>query len=167
MKRIIYFPLSLLMFVFFLPCLFGFQKSDSIKTITRPYLGVYACEKLVFGGIDYTKHAQDLKIELCSNGKLVATAKDAAGKIRKESAAQRHSASLIAKDVASRTYVPYYLTVFIEAAVGSGAHDGNYSASVTEERTCRSQNVGMEMNLGHRTPHFKSHGQRSGRFGRD
>ena len=77
----------MLIFVFFLPCLFGFQKSDSIKTITRPYLGVYACEKLVFGGIDYTKHAQDLKIELCSNGKLVATAKDAAGKIRKETAA--------------------------------------------------------------------------------
>ena len=75
------------MTIFLLPCLFGFRKSDSIKTITRPYLGVYACEKLVFGGVDYTKHAQDLQIELCSNGKLVVTAKDAAGKIRKETAA--------------------------------------------------------------------------------
>ena len=67
---------TVLLFPFFL----GAQKSDSVKEITKPYLGVYRCEKILVGDEDKISRFRYLEIELNEDGSFFLRGKERVGK---------------------------------------------------------------------------------------
>ena len=62
-------------FFFALPLLVGNIKAEGIKGITKPYLGTYRAEKVLWGEEDVLSQIKDLKIELTTDGKMHITFK--------------------------------------------------------------------------------------------
>ena len=60
---------------FALPLLVGNIKTEGIKGITKPYLGTYKAEKLLWGEEDVLSQLQDVKLELTTDGKMHLTCK--------------------------------------------------------------------------------------------
>lgn len=55
--------------VIFVSLLFDVASLGGLKEITRPYLGMYECERVLFGGEDKTEEFGPLKLELGPSGK--------------------------------------------------------------------------------------------------
>ncbi|MBR2341094.1 MAG: hypothetical protein IKA72_01625 [Clostridia bacterium] len=51
------------------------KSGDSLKEIAKPYLGVYECKWLYFGGEDKKKEFEYLRVELKTKGELLVTYK--------------------------------------------------------------------------------------------
>ncbi len=66
--------------LFFMPINVQAALPNSLTEITRPYLGVYQCQQLLFDGKDILDSFDYIKIELKSDGEMVAFYKDKHGK---------------------------------------------------------------------------------------
>lgn len=71
---------ALICTVMLCPFLLGAKKTGSVKEITKPYLGVYQCEKILVGGEDRTKKFKVLELELKENGDFYMRGKEKIGK---------------------------------------------------------------------------------------
>ncbi len=81
MKKI-FGALSCLLAVSLLFCLAACQKAEdlsSLKDISRPYTGIYRCEKITVGGMDLTGKFEKLSLELKGNGNFVISYQTAEG----------------------------------------------------------------------------------------
>ena len=77
--------------LFLSPFLFGNtqKKEEGIKEITKPYIGTYECERLMFGGEDCTEKFVYFRVELTGDGQFIVRAKDKKGKKHGGAAAYR------------------------------------------------------------------------------
>ena len=55
--------------------------NGSLEEITKPYLGVYECKSLYFGGVDKKKIFEFFRVELKSKGELLLTYKLKRGEV--------------------------------------------------------------------------------------
>ncbi len=65
--------------LFLLPCLLGNKNKDELKSISKPYLGSYECEKLIVFGKDRTDDFTYLQAEVTED-KILWKAKHKTGK---------------------------------------------------------------------------------------
>ena len=58
-------------------------RSGSLEEISRPYLGVYECKSLQFGGEDKKNSFDYFRVELTSNGELIVSYKPKNGQVNR------------------------------------------------------------------------------------
>ena len=64
--------------------LFSSWKDNSLKDITKPYLGEYECQTATLGTTDYTAYFQDIRLELKSDETFLLHYCEKGGKKRTE-----------------------------------------------------------------------------------
>lgn len=62
----------------------AFYLPNTIKEITKPYLGVYECKEARLGNEDYLQRFEDITLELKGDGEFILTFQEKGGKIRRE-----------------------------------------------------------------------------------
>ncbi len=77
-KRTSFLLVFIAVFTFF--CCSGFKKDGGLKEITKPYLGVYTCEKATLGDSDFLRYFKKISIELKADESFFLTAQPKVGR---------------------------------------------------------------------------------------